>query len=195
MGIKYFWSAAVVSMLAVPAFIGAWSDDPIAALNRVIQERFRDVDGLFGARRIVVLGDTPHRFRPESVPEFSAVQGLVDARLRVALYIAGRRVLEREPDLSTNVPYELNRRVIVGPVAVTPPGSQPALPAAVDLIDDSRRAFQHLARQEQFDFESAGWRFTARAVRASSNECLTCHRGRQLGEPLGVVLYAFQRRE
>ena len=195
MHIKYFCSIALISILTVPVFSVASSDDPIAALNRVIQERFKDVDKMFGARRIVLLGDTPHRFRPESVAEFSAVQGLVDAKLRVAIYLAGRRVLDREPDLSTKVPYEVNRRVIIGPVAVTPADSQPTLPAEVDLIDESRVAFQHLAQREQYEFESTGWRFTARAVRATSAECLTCHRGRQLGEPLGVVLYAYQRRQ
>lgn len=84
--------------LAIAASTGVVrADDPIASLNRSIQDRFKEVDRLFGLRRIVVIGDTPHRFRPESVAELSAVQELRDARLRVALYIAGRRVLEQYP--------------------------------------------------------------------------------------------------
>jgi hypothetical protein len=62
----------------------------------------------------------------------------------------------------------------------------------VELIDESRQAFQALQRRERYDFEMANWAFSARAVRAASTECLTCHKGRALGDPLGVVLYAFR---
>ena len=168
------------------------ADDPLASLNRAIQERFRDVDKNFGLRRIVIIGDTPHQFRPETVSEFAAVQDLKDEGLQVALYMAGRRVLDREPDLTTKQPFTVNRRVIFGPIAVTDPAALSALPAAVELIDESRHAFQALQRRERYDFEAANWAFSARAVRAASAECLTCHKGRTLGDPLGVVLYAYR---
>lgn len=184
-------SVALVVCLAIP-MVGVGRDDPIAALNRSIQDRFKDVDETFGLRRIVVLGDTPHRFRPENVTELAAVSELEDAGLRVAMYVAGRRVLQREPDLTTKGPFELNRRVIFGPIAVTAPEPAAALPAAVDLIDESRLAFRTLLQRERHDFEVADWKFTARAVRATSAQCLTCHRGQTIGDPLGVVLYAYQ---
>ena len=180
-----------VLMLA-SALSAAAADDPIAALNAVIQSRFSDIDTTFGLRRIVVIGDTPHRFRPETVRESEVVQSLDAERLRVALYVAGRRVLEREPDLTTKVPFALNRRVIFGPVAVTDPAALSGLPDAVDLIDDSRLAFRTLERRGRYDFTRGAWSFSARPIRAASAECLTCHQGRQVGDALGVVLYASQ---
>jgi hypothetical protein len=197
MRLRLFVSLIMAFVWAVTAArAGALAaDDPIASLNRAIQDRFKDIDKTFGLRRIVVIGDTPHQFRPERVSEFAAVQELVDANVQVALYLAGRRVLEREPDLTTKVPFALNRRVLFGPVAVTDPSALSALPDAVDLIDESRNAFNTLARRDRYDFEVASWTFTARAVRAASNECQTCHKGRAIGDPLGVVLYAYRSRE
>ena len=175
--------------------VTARADDPIASLNRAIQDRFKDVDKFFGLRRIVVIGDTPHQFRPENVTELAAVQALKDGGLRAALYLAGRRVLEREPDLSSKEPFGLNRRVIFGPVAVTEPQVASGLPAPVDLIDETRIAFRTLAKRDRHDFAIGDWRFTARAVRAASTQCLSCHQGRSLGDPLGVVVYAYQPRD
>ena len=171
---------------------GEGADDPIAALNRAIQDRFKDVDKTFGLRRIVVLDDTPHRFQPEKVSELAAVRELDEASLRVAFYMAGRRVLDREPDLTTKQPFALNRRVLFGPVAVTDPAALTGLPDAVDLITESRNAFRALERRDRYDFEMTDWTFTARAVRATAAECLTCHKDRKIGEPLGVVLYAYR---
>lgn len=124
----HFRTSATVVVLASLA-AGGWSgvvhaDDPLASLNRSIQERFKDVDKFFGLRRIVVIGDTPHQFRPESIAELSAVQELRDDGMRVAFYLAGRRVLDQEPDLTTKEPTALNRRVIFGPVSVTDRGSE-----------------------------------------------------------------------
>jgi hypothetical protein len=185
----------VVSLAITARIVIVHADDPIASLNRSIQDRFKDVDDTFGLRRIVVIGDTPHRFRPETVTELAAVQEVEDAKLRVAMYVAGRRVLDREPDLTTKTPFAVNRRVIFGPIAVTAPASPDGLPAAVDLIDESRVAFLTLEQRDRHDFELADWKFTARPIRASTTKCLTCHRGRSVGDPLGVVLYAYRLRE
>ena len=188
-------AAATTAALCGSVLAAGSADDPIASLNQAIQDRFKDVDTLFGLRRIVVLGDTPHRFRPETVSEFGVVRELDEAGLRVAMYVAGRRVLEREPDLTTKVPFELNRRVIFGPVAVTDPAALAGLPEAVELIDEGRSAFRTLVLRDRYDFERADWTFTARAIRASSKECLTCHKDRSIGDdPLGVVLYASRPR-
>jgi hypothetical protein len=192
---KALAALAAVSLVVAARTGFARADDPIAAFNRSVQERFKDVDKYFGLRRIVVLGDTPHQFRPENVTELSAVNELKEAGYRVALYVAGRRVLDREPHLATKEPTRLDRRVIFGPVAVTDTELLPDLPQAVDLIDESRMAFERLARRDRHDFEMGGLTFTARAVRATTDQCLTCHRGRTIGDPLGVVLYAYRMRE
>lgn len=183
-----------VSFLVVGGFLtdihGA--DDPIFNLNRAIQERFTKVDRFFGLRRIVVPGDTPHQFTPEKVSELSAVQELRDQRLRVVLYMAGRRVLEREPNLLTKEPTMIDRRVIFGPIAVTHASNLTGLPHAVDLIDQSRAAFHHLTSRDTYDIMRDGWMFSGRAIRAESEECLACHRGRAVGDALGVIWYAYR---
>jgi hypothetical protein len=195
MHLRAFVMVTLLVSLAVAAGMGVvHADDPLAALNRSIQDRFKDVDQFFGLRRIVVIGDTPHQFRPENVAELAAVQALKDEGLRVALYLAGRRVLDREPDLTTKEPFGLNRRVIFGPVAVTDRDFARGLPAPIDLIDESRIAFRTLVKRDRHDFDVADWKFTARAVRATTGQCLSCHRGRQIGDPLGVVLYVYQAR-
>ena len=183
--------ASIGMAVSLPARILA-EDDPLDALNQTIQARFAGVDKFFGLRRIVVLGDTPHRFAPETVSEEAVVQELRDAKLQVALYMAGRRVLEREPNLKTDVPGMVDRRVIFGPIAVTSFDRLAELPHSTDLIDEARRAFGTLQHRDRYNFDMAGWKYSARAVRVTSNECLTCHAGRKQGDPLGVVMYAYR---
>ena len=185
-----FVVASVGIALTLPSRIHA-IDDPLDALNHAIQQRFTGVDKFFGLRRITVIGDTPHQFRPETLSEESVVQELRDANMKVALYLAGRRVLEREPNLASDVPTKIDRRVIFGPIAVTAVAER-ELPHSVDLIDDARRAFDALQRRDRHDFNIEKWKFSARAIRVTSSECVTCHTGHQTGDPLGVVLYAYR---
>jgi hypothetical protein len=184
--------ASLAAAIAMPARAGA-GDDPLDALNRVIQARFAGIDKFFGLRRIVVIGDTPHQFRPETVSEEAVVQDLRDENLKVALYMAGRRVLDREPNLLSEKMAGVDRRVIFGPVAITAVERLDELPRSVDLIDEARNAFQQLQRRDRYPFEVAGVKFSARAVRANSDGCLACHEDSKQGDPLGVVIYAYQQ--
>jgi hypothetical protein len=181
--------ASLAAVTGMPAGVLA-GDDPLDALNRVIQDRFAGIDKFFGLRRIVVIGDTPHQFRPETVAEEAAVQELRDEKLKVALYMAGRRVMEREPNLMGKS-GGVDRRVIFGPIAITAERLND-LPHSVDLIDEARNAFRELQRRDRYPFELAGVKFSARAVRANAGECLTCHKGHEQGDPLGVVMYAYR---
>ena len=127
----------------------------IDALNNCIQARFRDIDDRFGVRRIVKIGETPHRFEPESVVEMSSVRALEQARLEVILYVAGTRVMRPAPALS--LIGDANARAIIkGPVRVTsgatstdgaaalrPMGGRPARDAR---IRDQRIARVHAVR-------------------------------------------------
>jgi hypothetical protein len=182
--------ASLAAGTGMPAGLLA-GDDPLDALNRVIQDRFAGIDKFFGLRRIVVIGDTPHQFRPETVAEESVVQQLRDENLKVALYMAGRRVMEREPNLMDKA-GGVDRRVIFGPIAVTAVERLNELPHGVDLIDEARNAFVELQRRDRYPFALAGVKFSARAVRANAGECLTCHKGHKQGDPLGVVMYAYR---
>jgi hypothetical protein len=151
--------ASIAIAVTLPGRIHAL-DDPLDALNRAIQQRFTGVDKFFGLRRITVIGDTPHQFRPETLSEEEVVQELRDANMKVALYLAGRRVLEREPNLASDAPMKVDRRVIFGPIAVTAVAER-ELPHNVDLIDEARSAFDALQRRDRHDFTVENWKFSS----------------------------------
>ncbi len=187
----------------------------IAALNDCLQERFRDVDERLGIRRIITIGETPHRFKPENVRELSAVDELERARLRLVLYLSGRRVLRVKTDALKAEPGSL-WAFIKGPVLVTSVdpertavddfgGDPPPAPAL--LLDESQRALVAFKHADSHDFVVGRWKFVALPVRASEAACLNCHRDEhatmtssptpsgtplRIGDALGAVLYGYQ---
>jgi hypothetical protein len=169
---------------------GSWEARLIGSLDACVQERFRNVDNLFGFRCIVRPGETAHRFRPENMRELEDVRELQRANLQVVLYLAARQVLRSIPD-----PL-LASHVIKGPALVTPDQLQVSdAPAPLQLWDESRLALQSFDRGESHRFTVGGWTFVARPVRASDQSCLNCHRADalRLGDPIGAALYGFKK--
>jgi hypothetical protein len=178
----------------------------IDEFDECLQQRFKDVDEGFGFRRIVKVGDTPHRFNPENTREEGAVRDLERAGLRVVLYLTGRRVLTvdgRAPGTRLGSP------LIKGPVEVTSAQRQGDLHIApsLDLREESRRAMIMFERASSYDFTAGDSTFVAHPVRASEPSCLRCHeadgstrmipsRDRvtslRVGDPLGALLYGYQ---
>jgi hypothetical protein len=181
----------------------------LAALNDCIQQRFNDVDKRFGIARVMKLGATPHQFEPENVRELEAVRGLSNLRLRVVLYLAGRRLLRPRPPEPSPQLGARGWGIIKGPVQIAPVTSReanPPPPAAMDLWDQGRRALLAFGERESYDFRAGDWAFMARPVRVSGAECLKCHLGTgthlygppasgtsslKIGDPLGAVIYAY----
>ena len=179
----------------------------ICELNDSIQERFKDVDKTFGYRRIIRVGETPHRFKPETAKELEIVDELKKARLKVALYLAGRSVLQANPSRARFDP----KWFIKGPGLVTVDDDQKkSLPDSSDLFEQSRKAMLSFETSESYDFTLAGRKFTARPVRASDQSCLMCHASEgasffpsagadknpkplKMGDVLGVVIYSYER--
>ena len=171
----------------------------IDALNNCIQARFRDIDDRFGVRRIVKIGETPHRFEPESVVEMSSVRALEQARLEVILYVAGTRVMRPAPALS--LIGDANARAIIkGPVRVTSGATSTDGPPPSALWEAGRRAMRAFETSESLEFTQSGWTFEARPVRASGPACLQCHSDdglrrstpAKIGDSLGVVMYGYR---
>jgi hypothetical protein len=176
----------------------------ISALNDCIQRRFEEINDRFGVARIVRIGETPHRFQPESVAEMGSVRALEQARLQVVLYVAGPRVLRPTPTL----PFVGNAHalaIVKGPVRVTPGAiDQVPLPSPGQLWEEGRRAMRAFLSRESHEFTQPGWTFSARPVRASGPACLECHRNHgadlttgpdgpvKLGDALGVVMYGYR---
>jgi hypothetical protein len=180
----------------------------LAALNDCIQERFKDVDEGFGFRRLVRIGDTPHRFRPENAREMTAVGALERSGLQVVLYLAGRRVLQPIAD-PADFEAIIGRLMIKGPARVTSAdATPPEPPSGLDLWTESRRAMASFERADSHEFTLRDWAFTARPVRAISRACLRCHIADgsatpwpksspagdlRVGDALGVILYGVQK--
>jgi hypothetical protein len=173
----------------------------IQALDAAIQQRFTKVDGTFGFTRVMPRG-TAHDFVPESDAELSSLSRLDDAHLRVALYLAGRRLLSPSADQPL---FSRRQDPIKGPARLTP-GARVRMPTAESLADEFRRAFAAFDRHEPHDESVAGdWTIVARPVRAANGTCLQCHRSDgvnwparntsdlHVGDVLGVVIYAYQQ--
>jgi hypothetical protein len=179
----------------------------IDEFDACLQQRFKDVDEGFGFRRLVKIGDTPHRFHPENAREEGAVRGLDGAGLRVVLYLTGRRVLTADDGRAPGT--RLDSSLIKGPVEVTRTQRQGDLHAApsLDLREEGRRAMIMFERASSYEFTAADWTFVAHPVRASDPSCLQCHeadgstrripsRDRvtslRVGDALGALLYGYQ---
>jgi hypothetical protein len=188
----------------------------LVELDRFVQARFKEIDRGFGYRRVVTLNDTPHRFKPENAKEADVVSDLEQARLRVALYLAGRGVIGARPEAAQWERYV--KKPIQGPAFVTAAGqSSNDLPAPAELWEHSQKAMEVFTDSDEYNFDVGKWKFTARPVRAAEQSCLECHaryaaspllllssegqaaasglkpKPLRVGDPLGVILYAYER--
>ena len=179
----------------------------IDAFDRALQRRFHDVIG-FGMARI----ETDKRFVPETAEEKAALASLQKAKLKVALYLAGRLVLDSKPVGSNHSMFF--RRAVGRALFISSSTNIRELPQPSDLWGESQKALAAFsAGSESYDFALDQWTFRARPVRASDQSCLKCHSedyhivfeasggstikptGNKLkvGDPLGVLLYAFSQ--
>ena len=203
--LSVFAMVHTMATLTTTASSGHWHEEresgsaigTILALDAAIQKRFEKVDGRFGIVRVAV---DVHKFAPENDAEISSLRELDDRHLRVALYLAGRRLLGPKRD----EPEAQSSDRIKGPAFITR-GQFPATPAAASMSDEARRAFAVFERRErQYEFEVGDWNVVARPVRVANDTCLKCHRSTgpnfpttahsdlRVGDVLGVVLYAYQ---
>lgn len=158
--------------------------DLVTEIDQIIQTRFqtiRDEDirnGRVGVSRIIDFR-SPHglALRPENKEEKKAVD-----RLKAEGWIAGLYI-------GTAGRGGLMRGEIKGPVV---PGGE-NLKAPEDKTpfrDLAKRSITEVAVVAGATDELV---LEARPVLASTALCLSCHRGKKLGDPLGAVVYAFRR--
>jgi hypothetical protein len=100
-----------------------------------------------------------------------------------------------------------SRKIIKGPVLISTKAKED-LPMPSELWEQSKFAMQAFATKEVYEFKLGNWQFSARPVRASEQSCLQCHsvdsravlarepneelKPLKIGDPLGVVLYAYR---
>ncbi|MDQ3754631.1 MAG: hypothetical protein M3371_07865, partial [Acidobacteriota bacterium] len=193
------------------------SQQIIDTLDHVIQQRFHNVIG-FGMARIV----TERKFAPENEEEKKAVRELRKAGLKVGLYLAGRGILEPVPEehrvSKRTFGSVFPGQPLSGPIFVSSTDSKD-LPTAKALWEPTRQAMlAFTGGSERYSFSVGEWAVEARPVRASDQSCIKCHStdmrtelvdlggGRtafktgpkgntlQVGDPLGVLLYAYRQR-
>lgn len=156
--------------------IGCSVIDPI---DEQIQKRFRTVDGMFGITRVMPANRHLNYFMANTAEEKAAVDELENAGLRVAFYLAGRRILGEKP--ADNV-FSLSGRhhIIGGPVPITQNESlkngelMEDLPQPAQLWDDGQKAMRAFETKDHFEFSVGKWKVEARPIRAGES-CLKCH--------------------
>jgi hypothetical protein len=191
----------------------------VNTIDRTFQSRFEKIDGMMlGLSRIPTTPE--HRelilFTPENDEDKRLTTTLKESGWEAAFFVAGRNALHQaatlallrkknpnDPRLSQGevVDSFVHRRSVSKPVRMTKPvAGTAALPSQIALIPRVSDAFQAFAaKKASYEFEDAGWKFTARPIPASKTACLKCHKtdesGKALkvGDPLGVAFYAFAR--
>jgi hypothetical protein len=196
----------------------ARNSHPLDALDREVQKRFHNVIG-FGMARI----GTQRKFAPETEEEKGAVRELKREGYHVGLYLAGRAILNDVPEQNRRAKLDFGSssagQAFSGPIFLLS-SDMKGMPTAASLWDETRRAMQAFASgSERYGFKSGEWDVEARPVRASEESCLKCHvahvefavvvvneKGEKsvepermedppkLGDPLGVLVYAYRKR-
>jgi hypothetical protein len=195
----YMVASATLPPLSQPA-----NTDPIARLDECIHQRF------LGARTFGMSRILPNRyhgvvlFQPENAAERQVVADLTRKGYHVAVFLAGRHVLDTPSGFRSQARYGVQ-----GPAFVANITAEVALPDRDALLADSRKAMQSFAAHDEhdsgYDVHEADWVVAMRPLRASNETCVMCHtvgpgtlvrdasRQVKLGDALGVAMYVYRR--
>ena len=185
-------SGAVITAIVIVGYSGRLAqptaDAPVrpssalvTGLDRMIQIRFRSIteddirDNKLGISRIATLVSGHGLvFQPDDSEEYRAVRRLQFTGWSTSLYVVGKRG---------------PRSTLTGPIK-----DRPDAPA-IEVKDDTLKqlALRAMADRAPVRGELADPFLEARPVFASRKQCITCHRGMKVGEPLAAVVYAFTR--
>ncbi|HZS06277.1 MAG TPA: hypothetical protein VFD58_15655 [Blastocatellia bacterium] len=183
---------------------------PVDALDQCVQKRFGTMER-FGIRRVITFPYHLQHFTPENEQEKNVIAELEKDGWTVSFYLAGRSVLGAKPDKSLWEKPNNNfytRKPINNPILLTKDAKIDDLPKPLELWEQTQKAMAAFSRAGEYDFSVGKWQIAARPVRASQQACLNCHdqrhemvdgkvkaisQGLKIGDPLGVVLYAYTR--
>jgi hypothetical protein len=201
-GVLFFTILTWVSLTAG----GRAERDPVAArllgaLDRHVQERFKDTDKGFGFARMLpnwafetdesgqrrlrqhILGRPVQAlaapsFEAENASEQAALRDLEQEGITAILYLGSRQAVVKGP-------------VVLTPAATGDAASAPAFPNPSELRAPGARALNAFGGTESYAFSASGWEFIAKPVRASAQSCVECHDA-ALGQVIGVALYGYR---
>ena len=198
-----------------PATPRATRMEALDAFDQVVQQRFHDVIG-FGMARVA----SQRWFVPKTQEEKDAVNGIKRSGYEVCLYLVGRTVLQDVPEwrresqlkMGSSREHMMNGPVFVGKETIR------GLPDSRAMWEPARTAFRMFENGTTPDsFENWGWTIEARPVKASEEQCLSCHgydlrvtfkpgeksyrieRDKErnqlrVGDPVGVLFYAYRKK-
>jgi hypothetical protein len=171
----------------------------LSGLNDCIQKRFLDT-GSFGISRILPLHGV-RQFRPANANERATVEDLDQNGYEVALFLAGRQILQPSDGATLGGFRFIDPRSgLQGPAYTTHLLKTEALPKPEALLPDARSALVSFEAGNSYDVQKDGWKILMRPLRATSETCVQCHAGGaggnnvklKVGDALGVVLYVFR---
>lgn len=183
-------------------------DQLVNELDQEIQKRFVVIPSLGIVRIQPANPPNPHfeTFQPESPDEQNAVNQLASGKWTTGIYLFGRWAWEDNNvapgKKKLKIQYRTNH-----PVPVSADLKIKDLPASTELVDQIERAYDAFLTKSSYEFQQGKWSYVARPV-AAREGCLKCHgdmfitakldnlrwayRPRQVGDPIGVLVYAFR---
>jgi hypothetical protein len=204
--------------IQAPQLIGCSLIEP---LDESIQLRFRQVNKGFGFARVAP--PSPHLpwrlLRPETDAETLIINELQKKHWQVALYLAGRPVLDppREVNDAQGKSVPLPGWGIHNPVLITATAQALDWPKPQQFREQAQQAFTAFERADRYDFSLGRFSFSARPIRAEAS-CLKCHNDQKLpvmdngavrlsdlanyaysptppkvGDALGAAIYAYRQ--
>jgi hypothetical protein len=201
------FSLLLTSGLLVGNYYLRADDRVIDALDRAVQERFADVnDGRFGITRVTHPSpEAPRRFEPNSAEERRLIRDLRAAGRDVVLIVVGHTARTIRPLGNAATQRYAQRyyadtgpafRTELMPIALRRAAPRVKPPTEEELGAQVTAAFAAFRSTSTYKFRSGEWSITARPIRASRAQCLSCHLAPatepalKIGDPLGIALYA-----
>jgi hypothetical protein len=110
------------------------------------------------------------RFQPENGTEQQAIIELTQRGYQVVLFLAGRHVLDTQPQ-----PFASPRYGVQGPAFIAGITDTANLPGANELLTESRKAMLAFGKRDGYDVRRGDWSIAMRPLRASNGSCIQCH--------------------
>ena len=184
------------------------ADQLVNDFDRAIQQRFVVIPSVGIVRIEPVNPPNPHlkTFQPETPHEQQAVDQFASQKWTTGIYLFGRRAYEDNTvapgKKKLNIYYRSN-----DPVPVSADLKVKDMTDSKQLVDHIERAYDAFLTKPSYEFQQGKWSYVARPV-AAREGCLKCHgdmfitakldnkrwayRPRQVGDPIGVLVYAFR---